>query len=169
MAKRKAFTLIELLVVVAIIGILAAVGVVAYNGYTTSAKKTIVKQNHKIIEKWFFLKSTECEIDGKITYKSFRKKGTTEEKSCYYNNGWSLVMDLGYNHIKWHFYAEYSYDKNFKNPFDPNSSSSNPEWNNGCSTTKGKTSFYGNNKGQFLIWSNTGDSKCIESSIQFPL
>ena len=30
--RVKAFTLIELLVVVAIIGILAAVGVVAYNG-----------------------------------------------------------------------------------------------------------------------------------------
>ena len=41
--NRKAFTLIDLLVVVAIIGILAAVGVVAYNGYTNSAKAATMK------------------------------------------------------------------------------------------------------------------------------
>ena len=43
----KAFTLLELLVVVAIIGILAAVGVVAYSGYTSAAKKVVVKNNWK--------------------------------------------------------------------------------------------------------------------------
>ena len=48
--QRNGFALIELLVVVAILGILAAVGVVAYNGYTTSAKITATKQQHQTIK-----------------------------------------------------------------------------------------------------------------------
>ena len=46
MKNNKGFTLIELLVVVAIIGILAAVGTVAYQGYISGANKTATKSNH---------------------------------------------------------------------------------------------------------------------------
>ena len=61
--KTKAFTLIELLVVVAIIGILAAVGVVAYNGYTASAKKKAVEANFSTVVKYLKNELMKCELD----------------------------------------------------------------------------------------------------------
>jgi len=45
MNKSLGFTLIELLIVVAIIGVLSAVGVPAYNGYVRDAKIKAVKMN----------------------------------------------------------------------------------------------------------------------------
>ena len=62
MRNNKGFTLIELLVVVAIIGILAAVGVVAYNGYTNSAKINASKSNHNATVKYMAAEVQKCNV-----------------------------------------------------------------------------------------------------------
>ena len=125
--NRKAFTLIELLVVVAIIGILAAVGVVAYNGYTDAAKRAKSIQQHKDVLKVMSAKWGLCEIQGGDIYwcdgsarwgtscdetKPESNNNQVKRESCSTSPGG--VSQTYANHF-WHLGYENPYGKNCEN------------------------------------------------------
>jgi len=57
----RSFTLIELLVVVAIIGILAAIGLVTFSGFGDAAKASATKANHVQITKFILNETKKCQ------------------------------------------------------------------------------------------------------------
>ena len=109
MMNNKAFTLIELLVVVAIIGILAAVGVVAYNGYTASAKKKATLANMKTVQKFIENTLKKCDVDG----------GSIQLNSSIIINCNMTNTKSGINGLLDQF-KDYFIAQGFKNPYDSN-------------------------------------------------
>jgi type IV pilus assembly protein PilA len=103
----RAFTLIELLVVVAIIGILAAVGVVSFGGFTESAKAHASKAQHKSVANLITYNIKLCEITGKNIQLNGNVHKCTDKANDlswkyfehFKNEGWkcpynqSLIMD----------------------------------------------------------------------------
>ena len=97
--KRNGFTLIELLVVVAIIGILAAVGTVAYNGYTIGAKKNVTMINYKAIDEKVIMQLRDCEINGRVELMRIPNNTTLYNVDCALTNNHNLYMIDLINHM----------------------------------------------------------------------
>ena len=112
--NNKGFTLIELLVVVAIIGTLAAVGVVAYNGYTAAAKKNSTKAIHANVVKYIASELAKCGLseDAEI----FGSEGTVDASTGVVTPG-TINSDSKPSEIVGHLATESSSPLQDKNPY----------------------------------------------------
>ena len=117
-SKKKAFTLIELLVVVAIIGILAAVGVTTFNGFQSKAKVSAVKANFKNVVKFINTDAMNCVISGGTIFRQTNNSGGGLNRNCSdtadnvspFHEG-SLQTHIGYSGIAKNPYGNVGEDR----------------------------------------------------------
>ncbi len=118
--KKNGFTLIELLVVVAIIGILAAVGTVAYNGYTLAGKIAATKAQYKTLVKHQIGEITKCQLGmiekiGNPDYNPKLCPLSTYQGSQWYNTMVNQCRHRGGAYFEWRNpYGAFQHNSNNK-------------------------------------------------------
>jgi len=98
--KRSAFTLIELLIVVAILGILAAVGIPMYQGYQDSAKYNATRSNFNNASSFISAELTKCGISDIMSLKQAENAGASSLTPCQLTSaqlGPKLISHFGWD------------------------------------------------------------------------
>ena len=152
--KKKAFTLIELLIVVAIIGILAGVGIPMYNGYMTSARISSTESNHASVAAFIAGTVTRC-ATGATTV----RLGTTN-RNCNQRAGvrtsaaqWAVWFDTYFSEIN-------------TNPWFPDNDSMSRT--NNANPALGVTNISNNGTAIIRIRSNIGDDATPTRNVLLP-
>ena len=126
---KKGFTLVELLVVVAILGILAAVGIVSFGGFLNSSKTTACKTNHTQVVNFIETYWLKCMLNPDTNYEDLvLSNGKTSGNACIStNNSWASTFHDNFEGTGW------------KNPFNSNGLAVSMEYDDAMPTILGKT------------------------------
>ena len=106
MKNIKGFTLIELLVVVAIIGALAAIGFLAYEGYVTGARKVTMQSECKKVINSVRTETALCEFKKDTDYafeKSRGQGGWYHQLECQKLTNPTYTWSSGWDALKQHY------------------------------------------------------------------
>ena len=92
--------MIELLIVVAIIGVLAAVGIPMYNGYIIKAKITATKENHLRVTNFYAITFTKCATGSQyVTLKDHNSSTGSSNRLCSASaSKWVLYIGTHFNY-----------------------------------------------------------------------
>lgn len=113
MSKLRGFTLIELLVVIAILGILAAVGIPAYQGFQQKAKYNSAKANFTNAKAFIMAEISKCNgTDSTLSFVDALNATYNMDVAC------PVGSAAGGRDAALGYFRQVMWDK-FKNPYNP--------------------------------------------------